>query len=70
MRSHRAAGESGVRAEKLSDQLERWLAGEGEKTLGGLTDVFQEKSFAVLSCCFCAFPPCRCQPGEQRTSSR
>jgi hypothetical protein len=33
----------------LSDQLERWLADdEGDKTLGGLTNVFQEKSFAVL----------------------
>ena len=34
--------------EKVSDQIERWLAGEGEKTLGGLIDVFQEKSFALL----------------------
>jgi hypothetical protein len=33
--------------DKLSDQLERWLAGAGEKTLGGLADVFEEKSFAV-----------------------
>jgi hypothetical protein len=48
VQSHRTTGESGVRAEKLSDQLERWLAGEGDKTLGGLADVFQEKSFAVL----------------------
>jgi hypothetical protein len=35
-------------SEKLSDQLERWLDGEGDKTLGGLANVFEEKSFAVL----------------------
>ena len=32
----------------LSDQLDAWLTGDGDKTLGGLTDVFQEKSFAIL----------------------
>jgi hypothetical protein len=34
--------------EKVSDQIEHWLAAEGEKTLGGLIDVFQEKSFALI----------------------
>ena len=34
--------------EKVSDQIDRWLATEGEKTLGGLIDVFQEKSFALI----------------------
>jgi hypothetical protein len=34
--------------EKVSDQIEHWLAGEGEKTVGGLIDVFQEKSFALI----------------------
>src|ERR1700745_2124935 len=34
--------------EKASDQIERWLAGEGDKTLGGLIDVFEEKSFALI----------------------
>lgn len=34
--------------DKLSDQLEGWLAGEGDRTLGGLVDVFEEKSFAVV----------------------
>ncbi|MFL5884739.1 MAG: exopolysaccharide biosynthesis protein [Thermoleophilaceae bacterium] len=34
--------------EKLSDQLERWLAGAGDKTLGSLIELFEEKSFAVL----------------------
>jgi hypothetical protein len=33
---------------KLSDQLERWLTGEGEKTLGTLVRTFGDKSFAIL----------------------
>ena len=32
----------------VSDQLERWLGGDGEHTLGALVDVFEEKSFALL----------------------
>ena len=35
-------------APKLSDELDRWQAGEGAKTLGSLIEVFREKSFAVL----------------------
>jgi hypothetical protein len=34
--------------EKLSDELERWLTGGSEKTLGSLIDTFAGKSFAVL----------------------
>src|SRR4051812_2538993 len=34
--------------EKVSDQLERFLSGEGEKTLGSLIELFEEKSFALL----------------------
>jgi hypothetical protein len=34
--------------EKVSDDLERWLKGEGEKTLGSLIELFEEKSFALL----------------------
>ena len=34
--------------ERLSDRLERWLAGDEPKTIGDLIDVFEEKSFAVL----------------------
>ncbi len=34
--------------EKVSDALERWLAGDGEKTLGSLTELFEEKSFALV----------------------
>jgi hypothetical protein len=33
---------------KVSDDLELWLGSEGEKTLGSLIEVFQEKSFAIL----------------------
>lgn len=32
----------------VSDQLAGWLDGDGEKTLGGLIGVFEEKSFAIL----------------------
>ena len=32
----------------VSDQLERWLQGDGEKTVGSLIVLFQEKSFAIL----------------------
>jgi hypothetical protein len=33
--------------ERFSDQLERWLHGDETKTLGALSDVSAEKSFAV-----------------------
>ena len=33
---------------KVSDEIEAWTAGDGEKTLGSLVEVFEEKSFAVL----------------------
>src|SRR5436853_6096340 len=33
---------------KVSDQIARWLASDGDKTLGGLIDMFQEKSFALI----------------------
>jgi hypothetical protein len=32
----------------VSDELERWLNGDGEKTLGALIELFGEKSFAIL----------------------
>jgi hypothetical protein len=32
----------------VSDQLQRWLSSDGEKTLGSLAEVFEEKSFAIL----------------------
>ncbi len=33
---------------KISGELERWLTGDGEKTLGSLIELFEEKSFAIL----------------------
>jgi hypothetical protein len=35
-------------AGRVSGQLERWLTGEGDKTLAGLADVFGRGSFALL----------------------
>lgn len=34
--------------EKVSEQLERWLRTRGDKSLGSLIDLFEEKSFAIL----------------------
>jgi hypothetical protein len=34
--------------EKVSDQLERFLTGDGEKTLGSLIELFEEKAFALV----------------------
>lgn len=34
--------------EKVSDELERWLSSDGEKTVGSLIELFEEKSFALL----------------------
>jgi len=42
--------------EKVSDKLERWLQGEGPKTLGSLIDLFGEKSFAILITLLMAVP--------------
>jgi hypothetical protein len=42
--------------EKVSDQLERWLKGDGEKTLGGLIDAFGEGSFAIIFVLLMAVP--------------
>jgi hypothetical protein len=33
---------------KVSTELERWLTSNGEKTLGSLIQLFEEKSFAIL----------------------
>jgi hypothetical protein len=32
----------------VSDDLERWLVSDGEKTLGSLIELFEQKSFAIL----------------------
>lgn len=43
-----AAPGAAAEPEKVSDELERWLNSEGEKTLGSLIALFEEKSFAIL----------------------
>jgi hypothetical protein len=40
--------EPGTPPEKVSEELERWLEGEGKRTLGSLVELFKEKSFALL----------------------
>jgi hypothetical protein len=35
-------------AHSVSRELERWLESDGEKTLGNLVELFEEKSFAIL----------------------
>jgi hypothetical protein len=42
--------------EKVSDQLERWLKGDGQKTLGGLIDAFGAGSFALIFVLLMAVP--------------
>jgi hypothetical protein len=42
--------------ENVSDELERFLAGEGAKTLGGLIDTFGERSFAIVFALLMALP--------------
>ena len=41
---------------KVSDELERWFNGAGEKTLGALIEFFGEKSFALLFVVLMATP--------------
>jgi hypothetical protein len=43
-----AGNQDAPNREKLSDELERWLNSDGDKTLSGLIELFQEKSFAIL----------------------
>jgi hypothetical protein len=33
---------------RVSDELELWLHGESDKTLGGLIDVFEKRAFAIV----------------------
>jgi hypothetical protein len=41
-------GDTSTQPEKVSDELQRWLAGDGEKTLRSLIELFGERSFAIL----------------------
>jgi hypothetical protein len=42
--------------EKVSERLERWLESDQPKTLGGLVDVFDEGSFAIVFVLLMAVP--------------
>jgi hypothetical protein len=44
--SRRTADDS--RPRRVSDELQGWLSGAGEKTLGSLVELFGERSFAIL----------------------
>src|SRR5436309_12893208 len=47
-RSPVGAGAPVPEPEKVSDELDRWLGSDGEKTLGRLIELFGERSFAIL----------------------
>ena len=42
--------------ERFSDELERWLASNADKTLGGLIDLFGRRAFAVVFVVLLAVP--------------
>jgi hypothetical protein len=43
-----AGNQDASNCEKLSDELQRWLDSDGDKTLSSLIELFEEKSFAIL----------------------
>jgi len=45
-----------LRPAPVSDQLEGWLAGDGEKTVASLIELFGKKSFAILFVVLLAVP--------------
>ncbi len=45
-----------TRKAAFSDELERWLRADGPKTLGAMSDVFGDKSFAVAIVLLMVFP--------------
>ena len=47
-RSDLAPEEPSPGPRKVSDELDRWLKSDGDKTLGSLVELFEEKSFAIL----------------------
>jgi hypothetical protein len=50
------AGGHGTEPAKVSEGLEAWLASDGEKTLGSLIELFNEKSFAIIFVLLLAVP--------------
>jgi len=43
-----AVDRSHAQPEPVSEALQRWLGGDGRRTLGSLIELFQERSFAIL----------------------
>ncbi len=54
----------------VSEQLERWLNSDGEKTLGSLIGLFQEKSFAILFVLLLGVPALPLPTGGRHTRFR
>jgi hypothetical protein len=48
LRSGRSGSTRPSDPEKVSDELERWLQSDAEKTVASLIELFEEKSFALL----------------------
>jgi hypothetical protein len=48
LRSGRSGSTPPSDPEKVSDELERWLQSDAEKTVASLIELFEEKSFAIL----------------------
>ncbi len=44
--------------EPVSEALQRWLGGDGRRTLGSLIELFQERSFAILFVLLLGVPAC------------
>jgi hypothetical protein len=54
--SPRPEGQRAPGQDKLSDELERWLTGDSDKTVGSLIELFGRRSFAVLFVLLLAVP--------------
>jgi hypothetical protein len=54
--SSSGADERGAESRKVSEDLEGWLNSEGEKSLGSLVELFEEKGFAILFAILLAVP--------------
>jgi hypothetical protein len=66
----RTGGHGQLEQESVSAQLARWLSGDGAKTLGGLIELFGQKSFAILFVLLLGVPALPLPTGGQRTYSR
>ncbi len=54
--SSSGAAERRSEPRKVSDELEGWLSRDGEKSLGSLVELFEEKGFAILFVLLLAVP--------------